>query len=578
MKTFWQDSSLDRLPLPTVGQTCDMIRELATPFVENVEEQKKLLLDLALLRKKGEVLQTRLSTLQQDLGGNRSWLRAFWDDTYTSNTESLAGKSNYAFQLNQTGLREDYPLEYVILELAKLAISIEDKTLIPEKIGNQFLSMEMFQQAFYTRIPGEQQGGIQRSSIKGAIRIGVVHQGTWYLVTIADEKHHLVSPVTLAAGFQRIKKGEIKGATKSSIGAMTTMVALEASQFRNQLQKKQVNRLSLTYLEATLFTVTLDDKKAETGHNSFLFGEAENRWFFKSLQVIQLVTGEIGFNFEHAGCDGSNWLYLLKQLGESKVIQDKPPFSELSIYPLKWQLSDKEKVVVKHSAATFKHRSATYYTELIKDKTLTRQLFKGQHLSPDACLQLALMAAYYHQTGQFPSSYESVSMRHFFEGRTEVARPMTNEAHYFIASCVSNKNSDVMTYELLLKAIAAHKKVLKQNQTGQGAERHLLAMASVTCSLEELSYLAICHNSVFKRAVKNNLSTSSLASPLISQFIFSPVIETGLGIGYGLLTTGLQVAITGKEGTDLVIKEYGLLVKVYLKKIAQLIKRFSETD
>ncbi|WEG73053.1 choline/carnitine O-acyltransferase [Vagococcus intermedius] len=576
MQTFWQDSNLDSLPIPTITKTCDIIREMTVPFVENVEEHKELVSDLEILVKNGKVLQKKLHTLQQQLGGNRSWLRPFWDDTYTSNHKKIAGVSNYAFQLNKASLKEQQPLEYLILGIVNLALSIEENELLPEKIGDQFLSMEMFHHIFYTRVPGEQQSLLQRSLLKGEIRIGVVHQGAWYLITVADAKHRLVSPNSLATCLTSIRKGNVKGATKSLIGAMTTMTASEASQFRNQLQKKQINRLSLKNLEETLFTVSLDEDEVKEGQNQFLFGEASNRWFFKSLQLIQSVTGEIGLNFEHAGCDGSNWVYLLSQLTMNEPVQsDLISFSDLSILPLKWQLDASDHEIVRQSNVDFINESKKHYTVLVKDDTLCRQLFKGEQISPDACLQLAFMAAYYHQRHRFPSIYESVSMRHFYEGRTEVARPMTNEAHYFISAFVGNKNSDITIYELLLKAIASHNKMLKQNQIGQGAERHLLGLSFVITNLEESMYLKIMKNSTFLRAVKNSISTSSLSSPLISQFIFSPVVDNGLGIGYGLLTTGLQVAITGNQTDFVLVKEYSLLVRSYLEKIAQLIKRFS---
>ena len=55
-------------------------------------------------------------------------------------------------------------------------------------------------------------------------------------------------------------------------------------------------------------------------------------------------------------------------------------------------------------------------------------------LSPDAYVQLAMMAAYYELFGRVVCVYEPVQTKSFLHGRTEAARTMTVEAAHFVST------------------------------------------------------------------------------------------------------------------------------------------------
>jgi hypothetical protein len=83
---------------------------------------------------------------------------------------------------------------------------------------------------------------------------------------------------------------------------------------------------------------------------------------------------------------------------------------------------------------------------------------------------------------RMPSVYESCSMRHFRDGRTETIRAVTLESRRFVevyenpSSPVSDKRS------ALVASIAAHSKRSRDAQLGIGTDRHMFALAVRDCT------------------------------------------------------------------------------------------------
>jgi Choline/Carnitine o-acyltransferase len=76
-----------------------------------------------------------------------------------------------------------------------------------------------------------------------------------------------------------------------------------------------------------------------------------------------------------------------------------------------------------------------------------------------------------------PSVYESCSMRHFRDGRTETIRPVTLESRAFVEAYESPSTSMADKKSALVKSIAAHSKRSRDAQLGVGTDRHMFALA-----------------------------------------------------------------------------------------------------
>lgn len=75
---------------------------------------------------------------------------------------------------------------------------------------------------------------------------------------------------------------------------------------------------------------------------------------------------------------------------------------------------------------------------VVEYRAFGRKLCKKHGISPDFVMQLAFQLAYYKQTKQFESVYESCSTAAFKHGRTETMRPLTSNTKVIINTCIIN--------------------------------------------------------------------------------------------------------------------------------------------
>ena len=170
-------------------------------------------------------------------------------------------------------------------------------------------------------------------------------------------------------------------------------------------------------------------------------------------------------------------------------------------------------------------------------------------MSPDAFVQLSIMAAYYIMYGRLVNSYESVQTKAFLHGRTEVARSSTAEAAHFLHTWVNETDSTKVTkIKALRAAVRAHSHMTGEASRGMGCDRYLFALKCIFhkqnpgAPLPELfidpSY-QILNNSI--------LSTSNCGNPSLRFFGFGPVVDSGFGIGYIIKDDAIQYMITSKH-------------------------------
>ena len=142
---------------------------------------------------------------------------------------------------------------------------------------------------------------------------------------------------------------------------------------------------------------------------------------------------------------------------------------------------------------------------------------------------MVFQLAYYKLHNKVPPTYEAASTKSFSHGRTETIRSATPEAAEWV-KFMSRKDYDKEKARILFESVVAnHVELAKAASSGQGVDRHLLALQSLAAEFEEH---ALFDTPLFKHSNSWTLSTSNVTSPFLSLFGFGAVVENGYGLGY----------------------------------------------
>ena len=575
-----QDSELPALPLPSLEESGDLAQELMKPLLdpEVFLETHKALQDFQRPGGVGKSLQEALSAHKNSLPGNASWLRPLWDDAYLSWREALPINMNYAFCLDARHWGQENALPSLLQALGLLFRHMGLGILKPERASKGFLSMDQTQSCVYTRLPLLGCDALYPVPLAGALHIAVTRNGHWYILQLCNAAGSFASRAEIHRALHQIRS-EADHTTSPAITTFSAAPRAEAAATRAELLTNPLNRQNLRALESAVLVLCLDETHSsdEELNTRLLCGPAGHRFYDKSLQLIATDNGGLGANLEHTGCDAGIWLYIL-QLADS-ILTEQGTDQARGLNPpprrLEWQVS------AALNARLEKH--AQDFAEVAKGLSLhpaifpefSRNAIKALGTSPDAFLQISFQAAQYQLFGKLKSSYESVSMRSFAQGRTEVCRASTAEAGRFAAALATGADRGILR-DLYRQAEAAHLLRLERAQQGRGAERHFaglqcmytmygpaLGLTEAPAIFSDPGWLTLKHDS---------LSTSSVGAPFIRYFGFGPVVGDGLGLGYSPAANSTNVLISGYNGSSPAPRAFRAAFETVAGSLAAILK------
>lgn len=337
------------------------------------------------------------------------------------------------------------------------------------------------------------------------------------------------------------------------------------------------NTESLRQIEDCLFVMCLDSLVGQqesvakevdeaqaanvilTGGGTRLF--SANRWFDKFLQVIVGSDGVCGINIEHSASEGITVLRFLEEflhfiranpigpppsreaknfdypahaesISSSSYVEPKSPSALLeesdNITPLMWQLDQELEQALERAEKRLNQSIESLALVIMHFEHFGRAFIKGQNLSPDAFIQLALQLTFYKLHGHLVSTYESASLRQFRLGRVDNIRANTCEAHEWIQkmlACIADGAGErrfKRAESAFIKAITKQVEILRYTIIGGGPDNHLLALrelAKIRYGKDELP--ALFQDDSYREYLNFRLSTSQLPN------------ESGITVGYG---------------------------------------------
>lgn len=573
MITFQNDSSLPKLPVPKLQESADKIKQLIAPLVgriidaETYQKTCMALDDFTATEGAGTKLHQALEKWQQNLlktNPAASWLRPLWDDMYLSYREELPLNMNYFLSLKNESWGGENALANVIQGITKTFLDLEQGLIPAETTKISFQAMDQLRSLIFTRIPIKNKDALLKPNYLNNAYATVVCSGNWFVLPLTDSSGGLASTAQIQDNIQNIRQQAQSLGKRNNIGALTTIKRDDAAKIREDLLEKIENRLAFQSLEQSIFVLCLDEKVLDTQsvQHNFLAGAAQNRWFDKSLQIIVTPDSQIGLNFEHSGCDASVWIYLFsyankliqgeldKKSGTAKCENTQSIFWNIPL-PIKDRLDS--------YAENFASKVENIEIESLELKHLSRDEIKKLKSSPDAFVQICFQLAQYAVFGKLHSTYEAVSMRSYAQGRTECARPNTQEVLELALALQNQQNPESIT-ELFKNAEKAHLERLKQCLNGNGVERYIYGLEQMFYihkeQLEIKELPALFTDQGWKALKTNTLSTSGVATPSIAFFGFGPVEKNGYGIGYSIGIDALRLVISSFKNSSSSSKQF----------------------
>ena len=543
------------LPIPALSQTIDQylerIKPLVSPEVYHAAEQTARQFETG----SGQRLHRLLENWDANLDG--SWLKPFWDEGYLIGRLPLNGNVNYILTLDTDDLPRPDSFHALCAELVatltEIYCQIVDGTLPLTYAGDSPLCMSQYPYVLKScRIPleGRDELFVGEKS-RCCAHIVILHRENVYSLQVTDESGNIYSLPQLAESIL-----EIVSRTDTptlNIGAMTEAPRDEAARLRQRLiDFDNQNRENLRQIETALFALCVDEpqdvrSKGEVVFDT-LYGPSKNRYFDKCVQLIVGTDYSVGFNFEHSGFDGAVSVDLVRRVFEHRKAGHAPTCGESTgclISRLDWVTDEgiRDTVAEMQDQSMARGKGLHIWAKRFHD--LGSNGIKALKSSPDAFFHLALQLAWYRLHGRLDSTYEAVSMQHFYQGRTEGARPATADVLQFVTACAQNKPPMELA-ELARKAFKTHSAMLAQCRAGQAPERHLLGLqAMLATEKEPLAAAEDLFSSQGYQILKHDtLSTSGLAAECVDIFGFAPTARNGFAIGYGLCPEDIRLCIS----------------------------------
>jgi len=317
-RTFGNEDSLPRLPLPTLEESCEGFLEWCAPLLTRAELAATGTAVASFLRPGGPARKLQATLERYDAsGGVHSWLDTFWRDRYLGRRDRIALNANFFALFNHSGQQRVERAAGLLAAAVNYKLLLEAERIPPAVRRGRALSMELHKSLFSaTRIPGLARDTIRAPYSEGwpgpsqERHIVVFFRGNLFQMDVIGPHGHPHTLDDLTAGLHAVMTaGATEAAPGAAVGHLTTKPRAEWAVSRQALlDRHRSNARLLDVVETALFCLCLEDaapKSPVEACQQLLHGDSRNRWFDKALSFISFPDGTAGINVEHSGLDGN---------------------------------------------------------------------------------------------------------------------------------------------------------------------------------------------------------------------------------------------------------------------------------
>ncbi|MTV82303.1 choline/carnitine O-acyltransferase [Secundilactobacillus folii] len=564
---------LPKLPLPELDETLKRLSEWAAPLLGEAERDK--FADQIKQFQQSDAQELQALLLRNWTETNASWLAPIWRHGYLTDRQPIQSTSNFGLTISPDRLPDLNQIDMAAKLLQNfadqyLAYAKEEVPVETSKTG-QAVDMSYYQNFFRTqRQPHSGSDRLQRTRATVTnVEATVIYHQTFYQVRLIDHAGRVSTLHSLTEAFKEIMANAVTDSF--FVGAYTGLPRDNAAKLRLHLASDSDNHVNLDRISNSLLVVTLADQETPISLKETLLGPNE-RVFDKTIQVVIDTSGGLGIAFEHSDIDGVPALNLLKtvvanlsQPADAWDAKGKPHYQQL-----KWRLDN----YTREALAEAQHQN-TETARSIQFASNPMTIFgksdlKALGISPDAFFHTALALAEYKTTGAWRSIYEPVSMRAFYQGRTENARSI-NVGKRDFAEAFAAGSRDAAVKQLFDHAVTEHTDRVHLAQKGFGVERHLLGlkyMMQQNGGEAAFPDAAEFFNSGFLKQLETDFfSTTGVPYDLIDTFSFAPTSNDGYGIYYGILDDRILLTVSAWDTNPFGAEELLTVIRESLKEV-----------
>lgn len=223
--------------------------------------------------------------------------------------------------------------------------------------------------------------------------------------------------------------------------------------YNNRLHLMKISKQNENYLkiiESSMMVFTIDDfapRDISEVSLKLLDGNYNSRWIDKSVSMTAFKNGKFGCVGEHSSYDGSVSMNYGAYILQSFTEDQEPNWNE----PLKHTVSPREIIFETDDKI---HSEIARVEKLVEgfnnSVTVTCQEYRNYgktfmkkvKVHPDCYVQMGLQLAYNKMHNKLAPTYETATMRSFYNGRTETVRSCSIEVKNWIDK-MNDKNSTV---------------------------------------------------------------------------------------------------------------------------------------
>ncbi|MEU0145637.1 choline/carnitine O-acyltransferase [Streptomyces sp. NPDC006288] len=554
--TFARESTLPRVPLPTLEASCERFLAWCTPLLTE-EERAATEAEVAAFLRPGGPGRTLHAALEEydATEGVHSWLDTFWPYRYLGRRDRIALNANFFFLFQDTGEGQLDRAAGLVAGALHYKRRLDEGLVAP--VEQRGVPQSMVQNTYLfstTRIPGVPLDTVrapyseQEPGPSTARHIVVFFRGTMFRLDVIGPDGVPHSLDEIEAGLRAVTKADIHTPEEDRAGHLTTMARAEWAAIRQTLLAGGPgNARTLDDIETALFCVCLEDfapGSTQATCDELLHGDRGNRWFDKAVSFVVYADGQAGINVEHCELDGTTILSFTDALlgtpaAEHSLGSGARSQGEPVPRPLTLELDEPLRARVRAAAEEFAAYGAATATSTVSFEDFGSTAAKALGVSPDAFVQAAYQLAHQRAKGHLGATYESIATRQYRHGRTEAMRVVTPEMPAFVAAMEDPAAGRDARRAAFRAAAAAHVARARECQAGEAPEQHLWELELIQRRRgDELGVggqPALYRSPGWLTMRDDYLSTSSAPSENIQYFGFGSTSSKCIGVAYVLL-------------------------------------------
>jgi carnitine O-acetyltransferase len=609
---YQNQTSLPRLPVPSVEDTLTRFLPTALPLAESDQETKSFQAACRSFPAQAAALQERLLDRTQAFSDS-SWLQKWWNTLgYLQLRDPTAIGISYFFRLADrladnnpaaaaAGHGRDRGVERaaaVLQATHEYASSVQSGSKAADTLGRKKVPLCSTQHKYMfgaCRIPGVQQDSYRVYRPTKLQHAVVACRGQFYKVPLTDNQGNLLTQSSLQALLRDcVKDSKLRG-TVPLLGWLTSSRRDDWAETYQRLSQNKEIKDALETLQSglVLLALDLDDEDDDSTHPltdreqalRYWHGNirhSANRWFDKSIQLVMSQQGHLGLIGEHSMADGMPAVsfveYLMEREKSGDVNDNDNGSASTSMDSVAQVTNIFANAMAPGKLANEEHGHLTlrvdnareHMTQRIQDldlETLDYQGYGGSAIkqagyAPDAYVQMAMQVAGYRLFGKQVGTYESIQTRPFLHGRTETARSVSTasaalcEAMGPTVTTAADEGGLAKKRALLQEAVDAHAQYSRMGSGGLGVDRHFFGLSMLVEEGEAAPDLF--SHPLYLRSKRWRMSTSTLPNVAPG---FGPVEEDGVGIAYDIRAESCIFTITARKQNAYVYRMRDLIAE-----------------